>query len=198
LTTHFDLDCPKRPQRGSYYCHKHGRTCRPTATARQFLIRYLADSVRRIGEYMRIRKDSEIRVLWGDAREVDLPEIDLVITSPPYVGLIDYHEQHRYAYELLGLQDRAHQEIGPAKLRAGAKARKAYQEGISEVFSRLRRRLSRSGRAIIVVNDRHGLYEGLAQRLGYVQEGHLRRRVNRRTGLRGSDFFESILIWKAR
>ena len=29
------------------------------------------------------------------------------LTSPPYPGLIDYHEQHRYAYELLGLDDRA-------------------------------------------------------------------------------------------
>ena len=27
---------------------------------------------------------------------------DGIITSPPYPGLIDYHEQHRYAYELLG------------------------------------------------------------------------------------------------
>jgi hypothetical protein len=36
-----------------------------------------------------------------------------VITSPPYPGLIDYHEQHRYAYELLGLDDRATDEIGP-------------------------------------------------------------------------------------
>ena len=34
----------------------------------------------------------------------ELP-FDAVVTSPPYPGLIDYHEQHRYAYELLGLDD---------------------------------------------------------------------------------------------
>ena len=39
---------------------------------------------------------------------------DGVITSPPYPGLIDYHEQHRYASELLDLHDRRDEEIGPA------------------------------------------------------------------------------------
>ena len=29
-------------------------------------------------------------------------------------GLIDYHEQHRYAYELLGLDDRRELEVGAA------------------------------------------------------------------------------------
>ncbi len=29
LTTHFDLDFPRAPQLGEYWCHKHRRTCRP-------------------------------------------------------------------------------------------------------------------------------------------------------------------------
>src|SRR5438270_12092456 len=28
-TTHFDLDFPREPQLGEYWCHKHKRTCRP-------------------------------------------------------------------------------------------------------------------------------------------------------------------------
>jgi hypothetical protein len=37
---------------------------------------------------------------------------DGIVTSPPYPGLIDYHEQHRYAYELLGLDDRRDEHAG--------------------------------------------------------------------------------------
>ena len=29
LTTHFDLDFPRQPQIGPYWCHKHKRECRP-------------------------------------------------------------------------------------------------------------------------------------------------------------------------
>ena len=29
LTTHFDLDFPREPQEGPYWCHKHKRECRP-------------------------------------------------------------------------------------------------------------------------------------------------------------------------
>ena len=33
----------------------------------------------------------------------------------PYIGLIDYHEQHKYAYELLSLKNNETKEIGHAK-----------------------------------------------------------------------------------
>ena len=57
----------------------------------------------------------EAVVLHGDARELDFGgPFDAVVTSPPYPGLIDYHEQHRYAYELLGLDDRRELELGAA------------------------------------------------------------------------------------
>ena len=35
-----------------------------------------------------------------------------VFCCPPYVGLIDYHEQHAYAYELFGSERRDSFEIG--------------------------------------------------------------------------------------
>ena len=51
------------------------------------------------------------------------PACDGLITSPPYPrGRIDYHEQHRYAYELLGLPDRRAAEIGAAAAGTGASA----------------------------------------------------------------------------
>ena len=43
---------------------------------------------------------------------------DGVITSPPYPGLIDYHEQHRYAYELLGLEEQRDLELGKGSTKA--------------------------------------------------------------------------------
>jgi hypothetical protein len=57
-----------------------------------------------VEEYSKLRTKAEVTVLWGDARTISLPcRIDGVITSPLYVGLICYHEQHCYAYELLDL-----------------------------------------------------------------------------------------------
>ena len=31
-------------------------------------------------------------------------KINGIFSSPPYVGLIDYHEQHAYAYDLFGFE----------------------------------------------------------------------------------------------
>src|SRR5688500_9584853 len=49
LTTHFDLDFPREPQRGEYWCHKHRRICRPVESANKFLRRHLLDTAARIG-----------------------------------------------------------------------------------------------------------------------------------------------------
>ena len=82
--------------------------CRPVESALGFLSRYALDTLARIEEFARIRDtEREATVLHGDARELELGgPYDGILTSPPYPGLIDYHEQHRYAYELLGLDDR--------------------------------------------------------------------------------------------
>ncbi len=136
LTTHFDLDFPKRPQTEPYYCYKHSRICSPTQEALGFLRRYSLDTIRRIEEFAAIRTNAEVIVLNDDARYVEIPApISGIITSPPYVGLIDYHEQHRYAYELLGLPDKSDREIGPATRGSSQIARKAYQKDIVEVFA---------------------------------------------------------------
>ncbi|HEX4324289.1 MAG TPA: DNA methyltransferase, partial [Gaiellaceae bacterium] len=96
---HFDLEAPKEPQRGEYWCHKHRRECRPVESAAGFLRRYTLDSLARIEAFARVREvEREATVLHGDGREAELVgPFDGVLTSPPYPGLIDYHEQHRYA-----------------------------------------------------------------------------------------------------
>ena len=98
-TTHFDLDFPRTPQLEPYLCRKHRRVCRPVAEARRFLLRYTRDTLERIESFAAVRSRSTgATVLHGDARELELGgPFDGVITSPPYPGLIDYNEQHRYA-----------------------------------------------------------------------------------------------------
>jgi len=119
-TTHFDLDFPRQPVTQPYHCHKHKRTCKPVAEANKFLSRYTADTVRRVRDFAAVKSPSGVHLLHADARYVTLPDApDGVITSPPYPGLIDYHEQHRYAYELLGLEDRSTVEIGASSERDG-------------------------------------------------------------------------------
>src|SRR5207248_1924469 len=159
-TTHFDLDFPRLPQREEYWCHKHKRTCRPVERASHFLQRYALDTVARIKEFARQRsRGREGEVLHGDARELDFGHsFDGVLTSPPYPGLIDYHEQHRYAYELLALKDRRVAEIGPACRGQSQGAIRAYVEDMVAVFLNARRQLPSRAPVIIVVNDSKDLY----------------------------------------
>ena len=196
LTTHFDLDFPKKPQTEPYWCYKHGRTCQPTTDALQFLKRYSIDTIRRIQEFSEVRTDAKVRVIHGDSRTVKFPRINGVITSPPYVGLIDYHEQHAYAYRLLGLVDRRDEEIGAAANGSSKKAQVAYQKSIADVFVNAARSMPKGSRMIVIAGDRCNLYDGIADLLNVEVEGKIDRHVNRRTGRRSSEFFESIFIWK--
>ena len=196
LTTHFDLDFPKKPQTGPYRCYKHGRTCKPTEDAAKFLKRYSTDTLNRIREFASIRGEADISVITGDSRTVEFPEHDLVVTSPPYVGLIDYHEQHRYAYELLGLPWRADSEIGRASKGNSKRAQAEYVENISETLANVRKSLASGGRMVVIVNDRRSLYDEIRERVGMQLEARLERHVNRRTGRRAGAFFESVLVWK--
>ena len=196
LTTHFDLDFPRAPQRAEYWCHKHRRTCRPVESAEKFLRRYLTDTAARIAEFATVRDRRRAAVvLHGDARELELGgPYDGVITSPPYPGLIDYHEQHRYAYELLGLDDRRERELGAAARGTSRAAIEEYVSGIAAVLARSKESLRRGAPVCIVVNDRRDLYPEILTRAGLRLDERLERHVNRRTGRRAGEYFESILI----
>ncbi len=194
-TTHFDLDFPRKPATGPYWCHKHKRTCKPVDEAMKFLRRYTDDTVRRIREFSMIRSDGLVKVIHGDARVTDLPmRPSGIITSPPYPGLIDYHEQHRYSYELLGLQDRREDEIGRASRGQSRKAVRAYVEDMIAVFANAHAQLPAGAPVIIVVNDSKELYPEILDQSGLHLEERLTRHVNRRTGRRAGEFFEDVLV----
>jgi hypothetical protein len=195
LTTHFDLDSPREPARGSYFCLKHKRECRPVEEAWKFLVRYTADTMRRLREFAALRTARAVTVLHADARTVRLPaEATGVITSPPYPGLIDYHEQHRYAYELLGLTDRRADEIGAAAAGRGKRALDAYVEAMSEAFGAAASQLRRGAPVLVVVNDSRDLYPAILANAGLVLERRITRHVNRRTGRRAGEYFEDVLL----
>jgi hypothetical protein len=138
-------------------------------------------------------------VLHGDAREVRYGRrFDGILTSPPYPGLIDYHEQHRYAYELLGLDDRRELEVGAAAGGATRDALVAYRDGIVAALERACGALRPGAPVLVVVNDRRELYPEILARAGLALETRLRRHVNRRTGRRAGEFFEDVLVARVR
>jgi hypothetical protein len=194
-TTHFDLDFPAAPVSEPYWCYKHRRTCKPVGEAAKFLLRYTDDTLARLRAFATLRRDRRVAVLHADARAAPLPwPVDGVVTSPPYPGLIDYHEQHRYAYELLGIEDRRGDEIGSAALGRTKAARAAYVGAIADAFLNARQFLRPGSPAVIVVNDSHDLYPEILDRAGLVLEERLTRHVNRRTGRRAGEYFEDVLV----
>ncbi|HEY8028135.1 MAG TPA: DNA methyltransferase [Gaiellaceae bacterium] len=189
---HFDLEAPRAPQVGEYWCYKHRRTCRPVESANGFLRRYALDTLARIEAFGEVRSDREARVLHADACDVRYEDtFDGVLTSPPYPGLIDYHEQHRYAYELLGLEQRRELELGTGATKA---ALEEYSEGIARALANAASALVPDAPVLIVVNDRRDLYPGILERAGLRLEARLRRHVNRRTGRRAGEYYEDVLV----
>jgi hypothetical protein len=195
-TAHFDLEAPKAPQIGEYWCYKHRRTCRPVETALGFLRRYTLDTLTRIEQFDEVRhEERDATVLHDDSRTVEYQAVfDGVLTSPPYPGLIDYHEQHRYAYELLGLDDRRELELGAAEAGTSRAAIEAYREGIAAALANAASALAPDAPVLVVVNDRRNLYPEILDRAGLRLEERLRRHVNRRTGRRAGEYFEDVLV----
>jgi hypothetical protein len=196
---HFDLEAPREPQTAEYWCHKHRRMCRPVESAAGFLRRYTLDALARIEAFAEVRDDArEAHVLHGDSRTVRYDDtFDGVLTSPPYPGLIDYHEQHRYAYELLDLDDRRELELGAAAEGTSRAALEAYCDGIAQALANAADALAPDAPLLIVVNDRRSLYPGILDRAGLRLEHRLRRHVNRRTGRRAGEYFEDVLVARA-
>ncbi len=196
LTTHFDLDFPRKPVLEPYYCYKHHRQCSPTLTAFKFIHRYSLDTIKRIYDFSRLRTNASVSIFDQDSREGIYPSFDGLITSPPYVGLIDYHQQHAYAYHLLGLKDKRDSEIGAAANGSSKTAQEKYQKDIALVFRNAAKTMADNGRMIIVANDSKGLYQKIADLANMRCECVINRHVNRRTGRRANDFYESIFIWQ--
>jgi hypothetical protein len=93
----------------------------PVEEARRFLLRYTLDTLDAHRDFCGACAPNGARLRCSTATPATLElggPFDGVVTSPPYPGLIDYHEQHRYAYELLGSHERR-RSWAPARAGSG-------------------------------------------------------------------------------
>jgi hypothetical protein len=193
LIPHYDLATPKKPVRDPYYCYKHKRTCEPIDECLKFIRRYSEDTLARLAEFDRVRTQRELLVIHADSRtcRLDMP-VDGIMTSPPYVGTIDYHDQHTYAYELFGFQRRDDLEIGAKSSGKSKASQRDYVEGIVAVVRNLKRYVRPGGPMLFVANDRLGLYPEIAERAGCRIVGIEHRAVSKRTERDKKPYSESI------
>ena len=196
LVRHDALDSAREPVREPYWCHKHRRTCVPTAGALRFLRRYSSDVAARVTAFAALRPPG----VGADVRHVDVRDLqlerpaDALVTSPPYAGVIDYHDQHAYAYALLGLPQRTQAEIGSRSRGSAARAVRAYADDMVAALATAATCLRPGAPLAIVVNDRLGLYGDILERAGLRLESRSLRHVNRRTSRRAGEYFEEILV----
>ncbi|MBC2693859.1 MAG: site-specific DNA-methyltransferase [Desulfobacteraceae bacterium] len=179
-TTHADLATLKEPVTTTYYCKKHGKVCKPLFSILSWWQRYTQDTIKRVIQFDKLRADTFQKCLVGDSRTINIvqelekkyPEfgkliknnkIDGIFSSPPYVGLINYHEQHAYAYDLFGFEKKEDLEIGPLSKGQGLEARKSYIKGISDVLNNCKQFLKQDYNVFLVANDKHGLYPQIAE-----------------------------------
>ena len=197
-TTHADLATLKEPVTTSYYCAKHGRICKPLFSILSWWQRYSKDTIERLKRFEQLRTSTYQLCLTGDSRTIDIidvlskknPEfaklvkdkkINGIFSSPPYVGLIDYHEQHAYAYELFGFKRRDELEIGPLSKGQGAEAKNSYVQGISDVLKHCKEFLADDYNIFLVANDKYNLYPTIAQKAGMRIVNKFKRPVLNRT-----------------
>jgi hypothetical protein len=95
---------------------------------------------------------------------------------------------------VLAPADRRNDEIGAAEKGKSKAAVSAYVEDMVAVFENVRRHLRPGARVIIVIDDARSLYDRILGEAGFIIDERRRRRVNRRTGRRKSEFVEEIIV----
>jgi len=197
-TTHSDLATLVDPISTTYYCSKHGKICKPLFSILRWWETYTKDTIERLSEFNTIRTDTKQICLTGDSRKIDLIEelkkvdkkfatlvkkkkINGIFSSPPYVGLIDYHEQHAYAYDLFGFKRKDELEIGPLSKGKGRAAQASYIEGVAQVLLNTKKYLAENYNVFLVANDKLNLYPTIAEKAGMKIVNQFKRPVLNRT-----------------
>lgn len=197
-TTHADLATLLEPVTAPYYCRKHFKLCKPLFSTLKWWKRYSNDTLIRLSKFMRIRSDTKQICLTGDSRSINILNelhkkddkfaemikkngIQGIFSSPPYVGLINYHEQHAYAYDLFGFNRQDELEIGPLFRGTGQEAKDSYVDGISKVLINSLMYLTDDSNIFLVANDKFGLYPRIAKNSGLKIINEFRRPVLNRT-----------------
>jgi len=152
---------------------------------------------------------AKISALLCDARQLDqgiARQIDLIITSPPYINVFNYHQNHRVIMELLDFDLLA---VAQSELGANRKHRSnrfltviQYCIDMAQTLNAMLRALSQTGRAIMIVGresnvKKTAFYNGeiikdLCQKTGifniiHQNERHFRNKF-------GTMIYEDILV----
>ena len=177
--------------------------------------RYAKDTLQRVSEFDKVRKSSHCSIITGDSRTVNIFEkvkkldpvfykllsrkkIKGIFSSPPYVGQINYHEQHAYAYDLLGYKRKDDSEIGPLYKGKGVKARESYVQGISDVLNNCKQYLDNNYDVFLVANDKYNLYPDIAEKSGMKIINRFKRPVLNRTERDRAPYSEIIFHLKSK
>lgn len=197
-TTHADLATLKEAVTTTYYCGKHGKICKPLFSILKWWETYSKDTVQRLREFSELRTNTFQQCLVGDSRTIDIvnevckidqsfglqlqeQKIKGIFSSPPYVGIIDYHEQHAYAYDLFGLPRHDDLEIGPLFKGQKLEAQLSYIDGIAAVLNNCKRFLVEDYDIFLVANDKYNLYPRIAAAAGMKIVEQIKRPVLNRT-----------------
>ena len=212
-TSHSDLATLREPQIGPYYCRKHKKICTPINSILKHLTRYIYDTLERVENFSKLKREVHSEILHGDSRQIDIfngikmqnskffkllenKKIDGIFTSPPYVGQIDYHKQHAYSYDLFGIKREDGTEIGPLFKGKGKQAQEEYIEGISQVLRNIGRFVKENGNFFIVANDKYNLYPLIAEKSGLRIIEKFKRPVLNRTERDRQPYCEIIFRMK--
>ena len=212
-TTHSDLATLKEPQVTTYYCWKHKKICKPLFSIKTWFDRYATDTLSRLKYYSKLKTNSHYSIVPADSRTVNIfqeiekrnkdfseilkkQKIKGIFTSPPYVGQIDYHEQHAYAYDLFGFDRKDDLEIGPLYKGQGIEAKKSYVEGISDVLLNCKKYMVDDFDVFLVANDKWNLYPQIAEKVGMKIINQFKRPVLNRTERDKSPYSEIIFHLK--
>ena len=214
-TTHSDLATLKEPIITTYYCVKHKKICKPLFTITRWWETYCKDTIKRLSFFANLRTNTYQICLSGDSRTFDLyselkkrsptlaklvqqKKIQGIFSSPPYVGLIDYHEQHAYAYDLFGFKRKDNFEIGPLSKGQSTEAKRNYVEEITDVLNHCKKYLANDYNVFFVANDKYNLYPIIAEKAGMKIVNKYKRPVLNRTERDKGAYSEIIFHFKSR
>jgi hypothetical protein len=212
-TTHADLATLLEPVTTTYYCSKHGKMCKPLFSIMKWWKTYSNDTVSRLLQFDKLRTNTYQLCLTGDSRTMNIAEqvknknpefgkllaaqkINGIFSSPPYVGLIDYHEQHAYAYDLFGFERQDKLEIGPLFKGQTNEAKQNYIQGISDVLNSCKKYLADDYNVFLVANDKYNMYPTIAENAGMKIVNQFRRPVLNRTEKDKTAYSETIFHLK--
>lgn len=212
-TTHADLATLVEPITATYYCAKHGKMCKPLFSILKWWESYTKDTVKRLAYFDKLRTQTFQVCLTGDSRTVNIfselekknpsfaelatkKKIKGIFSSPPYVGLIDYHEQHAYAYDLFGFKRKDDLEIGPLFKGQGKEAKQSYIQGLSDVLNNCKKYLVTDYDIFLVANDKYNMYPTIAENAEMKIVNQYKRPVLNRTEKDKGAYSEIIFHFK--